>query len=552
MMNTSRYNQITEILLEWGRLFLQQDSDNDDYLDELEAVFLRTEELPNTGIKEDIDQIVSGMKEAADTLQHADIIGATPDDEEWYNVTDAFNILDAGVYMMEAADGLIRQKDEQLAEQFLSRIETVYKDVSESIFSAGFSPLRLATYNEWRKDSLADKAEDQHYLFPWHDQMNDEPSGILTVLADHVHRIDKTDLLPEELTGQLRLYVAELQRDPVLRRHVLEENVITRAIKSELAAHWSVRLRHAARIEGYKRLLPEDVEVRGIENISRAVFNEKNLSPAERFAMAVAGACFAPGMVEKERTDILLECEEILAAADYTAKDQTAESSCIEGLQLMAKGEISDSDAAVRVLDLWFSRLEKAGSAYGDKEKSMTALIREFLVPVESETPQVTGESSLHQAMMLLAALLSYRAVWAKGHMRDEGEKSFELEGFRMIQARRKDGHVVLMEKEALENDSDREEFMAVYAVHERDVLYQAIVVQDEKGIWRKTDLVPEIEKERFTLTEAPGDFFLWVMNTRSKRQKESLEILLENLNSGEALDRKIKKTAVVRAVQVS
>ena len=552
-MKTPEYNQTTEILLEWGRLFLQKNSDTDteDALKEIETVFLRTDDLSATGVSEDIDQIASGMKEAVDTLQDSDIIGATPDDEYWYNATDAFELLDAGVYLMEAAEWLIRRKNEQLADRILSRVETIYKDVTDTLFSAGFSPLRLATYNEWRRDAIADIPEDRHFLFPWYDQMNDEPSGILTVLADHVHHLDKSELLPEELTRQLRLYMAEIQRDQVLRRHICEENVIARAIRSELDTHWSIRLRHAARMEGYKHLLPEDIEMRGIENVSRAVFNEKKLSPAERFAIAVAGACFAPGMVEKERTDILLECEEILAAGDYKTKGQPAESNCIEGLLLMAKGEISGSDAAVRVLDLWFSRLEMAGSAYGVKEKTMTALIREFLVPMESETPQVTGESFAHQVMMWLAEWFFPRAVWAKGYMRDEGENSFELEGFRLIQARRKDDRVVLMEKEALENDSDREEFMAVYAVHERDDLYQAIVVQDEKGIWRKTDLVPEIGKEQFTLTEAPGDFFIWVMNTRKKRQKESLEILLENLNSGEAPDRKIKKTAVVRAVQV-
>jgi hypothetical protein len=320
------------------------------------------------------------MRAAAETLRSAGIIGVTPDDEEWYDATDAFSALDEGVYMTVALDRFVRQIDAKLADALLDHLDPAYDEAADVFFNENFSALRLATFNAWRRATLDSIDPDKRYLFPWHDLLNKEPEHILSLLADHFHHLGEPDALPEELSRYIELYLSEILKDPVLATHLREENETAIIIENTLKTHWSFVLRSAARQEGYKRLLPEEVTAIGIGKVTRAVLNQKNLSPADQFALTVSAACLAPGMTEEERMDILLDCEEKLNTPEFSAQSATNAGQCIEKLRLLAAGQISANEAARGVLDLWFHHLEQAGSEYGRADATVGELVQGLMI----------------------------------------------------------------------------------------------------------------------------------------------------------------------------
>ena len=304
-MMPKEFNYTTGILVEWGRMSIQN-ADTSGHLAELEESILQSDSL-KSDLRSDLDLILEGMKQAVILLGQEDIIGMTRDEDEWSDASDAFDMLDMLVYLLQGVEFIFNKHKTRIAEDILVKLETAYESASELFFSPDFSALRLVTFNERRRESLAAVRPEFHYLFPWQLLQNDEESSILSIIAEHFHELNVSEKLPEAIVQNLIFYIGEIQRDITLSRFLQDENRIAKMVKETLTVHWSFRLWRATQLEGNKRLLPKNVEQRGIGQVSRSVLKQRGLSPQDRFALAVTAACYAPGIEDADRVNLLFQ-----------------------------------------------------------------------------------------------------------------------------------------------------------------------------------------------------------------------------------------------------
>ncbi len=421
-MMPTEFNYTTGILMEWGRMAVQ-DADALEYLAELEESILQSDSL-DKDIRADLDLILEGVKQAVSLLGQEDLIGMTRDEDEWSDAADAFDILDTLVYLLQGVEHIFHKHKNSIAEDILTKLETAYDDASEMFFSPDFSTLRLATFNERRRDSLAGVRPEFHYLFPWHLLQNDEECSILSTLAEHYHELNVPEKLSEAVTQNLIFYIGEIQKDRTLSRFLLEENRIAVMVKETLATHWAFRLWRAAQSEGYKRLLPKDVELRGIGSVSRAVLKQLGLSAQDRFVLAVTAACYAPGIEDIERMSLLFQCEEKLKT-DWQQYDAgTASGKLIEKLHLLEAGRTGAHEVAVSSLDFWFQKLEFTATVSVKLEEPMISLAGALLSPevaFEHVAGKIVAPSQVSKVMDLVDKLKS----WGESLVMDLGMMVF-------------------------------------------------------------------------------------------------------------------------------
>jgi hypothetical protein len=384
-MMPSEFNYTTGMLIELGRMAVQ-DTDVLDYLAELSESVLQSDSLDND-LRADLDMILQEVKQAMKLLDQVGIIGLTSDEDEWNDVSDAFDTLDLLVYLIEGIEYIINQNNVRITEDIHNRLETAYGEASEMFFSPDYSTLRLATFNERRQDSLAGILPEYHYLFPWQLLQNDEKCSILSTLAEYSHELHASEKLPEAIVQNLIFYLGEIQKDKILSRFLQEEKQISMMVKETLTNHWAFRLWRAAQSEGCNRLLPKEVEQKGIGLVSRAVLKQHGLSEQDRLALAVSAACYAPGIEDSERMALLFQCEEKLKTEWRKYDAKTASGRLIEKLLFLETGRASASDVAVSAIEIWFQQLNSMVPVSVRSEEAMSSLAGAILAPVVAFAP---------------------------------------------------------------------------------------------------------------------------------------------------------------------
>ena len=356
-MIPTEYKYTTEMLLEWGQLAIQE-TDADENLAEVEEAVLQSDTLASD-IRTDLPSIFAGAADAFRILNQEEMIGVTQDEDAWIDGADAFDMLDDLVYLLVGVKHLIWKHDPGLANEILNQLEPAYESVSEKFISSDFSSLRLATFNENRRNFLTGIHPEFHYLFPWHALQNEESTSILTTLAEHYNNLSHPDKLPSEISRNLFFYIAEIQSDKILSRHLRKENYVLLKLQEMLKAHWAFPLWRSCKSEGYKRLLPEEVEKQGVISVSSKLLKQHGLQQSQdQFVLDVSAAFYAPNIEDSERIKRLLQYEKELKANWQQYHVETESGKLIEKLHLLAEGKIDVQSVSTCFLDYWFHQLE--------------------------------------------------------------------------------------------------------------------------------------------------------------------------------------------------
>ncbi|MDM8551711.1 type III-E CRISPR-associated protein Csx30 [Desulfobacterales bacterium HSG2] len=555
-MDINSYNILTDMLLEWGQVFLQEDA-FPEFLSELEHEVLALEDSLYPSLKEDAARIMEGADTAGNILRLPAVIGVTPDDEEWYEVKSAFGMLDHVVCMAEAVDRMVRKKDPRLADTLVAELDERLSRATEFFYEDSFSCLRITPFNELRRNMSESVAEKHRYLFPWYNLLSREDSGILNHLTTHYHRMGNgsSGKLPEDIRERLAFYLHEIQGDSELENYLRMENALSLSLKKTFEKHWAFRLRHAARSEGYKRLLPEAVENIGIENVSRAIFSQKVVTPTERLVLGISGACFAPTIDEDRRVRILLDTEVMLKNLTIDAAADDAAVYCAKDLKKLDEKPIDAIPAAVSLLDFWFEQLEKAGTEYGDVQKDMAVLVEEMLSgQVETEVFSDDERETERDAFLTVVALVCWENIkWWKrrpSNMKGKGtkEKLMKFPGLILVSGRREENVVILLE----DSDDNPPDLKKAIRNIKRNKLYCRILAQEPDGKWvRSHKELSKITKSPVKIEDPVHDRFILLVDWVKTELDYSTKFLLDALNNAGKEGQKVSPKTLVIVIEI-
>jgi len=538
MSDDISYNIGTDILLEWGQVFLQPEA-FPEFLSDIEEEALSLGESLDTHLKQGTARIAAEAASARDILGASDIIGLTPDDEKWYEAEAAFSSLDLMIYMTEAMARMVRKENALLADTLLAELDEQMCLTADFLHGDAFSPLRLISFNEMRKNMLEGIGEDHRYLFPWYELLSEEDSGLLELLITHYHELNRAGELPELLRGNLPFYLAELGRDRELEKYLRTENAISLSLEKTFRRHWAFGLRNAARSAGHRRLLPEEVETLGIERISRGILAQKPQVPQDGLVLAVTGACFAPEIEEDRRIRLLLDME---SRVKELPSDENA-TGCADQLKKLDQGEISAADAAELLLGFWFGQMETL--RVSDEQKDMAELIGELLVQEsggdgdEEKTPP-SAEDVLK--MIIGAAICRQRIRWplsfSMGETDDE-ERTVTLPGVIRVSGKQ-EADVICLDIASVSVPPEMEQIS-----HEiltkllerlnsgRETFYYQVLLNDPEGRWSTfPDKPEEIYDLKIPVPDiVPDEGFIFLSDTKGNELEKSAEAMMKSLN---------------------
>jgi len=366
MMNQPySFSLITDLLLEWGKTALQEEK-LPDYLAVIEKEIESEGELSKDSFDADISAIAEHSIAARNVIRDISIIGLTQDDWEWNDVLSSFDAFDMVVYMMAGVDGILRNKDNILAESLFNDLESQLEETLDLMFSDTFSSLRLVPFNVHRKIRLMWIEEPSRYLFPWYELSCHESPAATDELVSFYHYIVKDELpehAPEYISENLYFYMHEIMRDKELNNYIHNENKLFIALGKTIEKHWALRLWSSAKKAGAKRLLPEKVESLGLSKVSATIFRKKRLSHSDQLVMEITRACYAPDIKEDKRLEIILKCEDRLKLLDDSDVVGTgAAHKCITDIIGLGKGELGADEAAESLLNFWIDRIEQVAS----------------------------------------------------------------------------------------------------------------------------------------------------------------------------------------------
>ncbi|MEE4357732.1 MAG: type III-E CRISPR-associated protein Csx30 [Desulfococcaceae bacterium] len=548
-MNTIIYNTVTDIFLEWGRICLQKES-FPDFLSHLEK------NLPEnrTALKKDLEKGIAELSEdldsACELLMDTAIINAGQEDEIWYEAEVAFTTFDRAVWLMEAIEHIIRKDDRTVAEDLLSMLGAKLKQTSAFLYEPDFSSLRFCSFNGMRQGNIETCREDRSFLFPWHHLFSDADSDLLTILAEHWHEPEN---LPEVAKKNLPLWLSEIRRDPGLKAWIEKENAVCRALEKTLAEHWSFRFLQAAQMEGYSHILPESVEALGYENVTHAVLSQSSLTPGMRFLIAVAGACYAPGIEEERRLDLLLECETRLA--DISEEKDKTVSQCIRELKKLAAGTSGAKVPASAVCSFWMQQMESTGT-YCEEQKSLDELILGMLREEEKESDISLVADAEKEEYILLVGLMAIRILLSRsrsmGKPGDRSSENIELPGASRIRGFRKDNVTVLLEDKE-DNPEDLKKLFSLFVSNKPKRMYSKVLTKDCQSKWIVLEQKPsKVAADGCIILEnTDHDCYIWILDISPKKLDKHAEIIKNRLNEPECQTGKIGAETIAVWVDV-
>ncbi|MBF0120740.1 MAG: hypothetical protein HQK79_18075 [Desulfobacterales bacterium] len=542
-MNTNDKNTIIDIVIQWGKIFMQKEK-FPNYLSSLEDDFLSSiDDNLESEIKSGTSFIIQSSHDATYALSQPEILGVTPDDEEYYKIEDAFLKLDNLVYLYEGLDTLLKKQNENLIRDISVFLDDTLTKINEFFYESGFSALRLATLNESRKNIIEGIDESYSYLFPWYHLLNKEDSGILNILAVHYHEFAKKrndiNKLPEILKDNLYFYLSEISSDQILKKYLEEHNTIFLSINQALTKHWAFRLWEASKSEGYKRLLSEDIEIRGIENISRAVLSDIPETNSERIVLATAGSCFAPDISEDLRVKTLLKIEDKIKYLSLEGNDDLI-SNGIKKLTNFASNKISANEAASALCDFWFTQLERAGTQYNE-EKDMIMLIEDILEErKEKDRKEKTPVDTYNRTIFFLLAIIinKYSKLRIIPTMSDEEiiEETFEFPTHIKGTGYKKENSVILLDN-SIQNKSDDFERFIQFWNNKKDLkLYYNVISMSKDKQWIILKGTCKTYKPSIEIPCDDSDIFFLILNSSKKDLNKTTEKLLAALNKSEKL----------------
>lgn len=543
MSDDTSYNIGTDILLEWGQVFLQPET-FPEFLSEIEEEALSLDASLETYLEEGTARIAGEAASAREILEAPDIIGLTPDDEKWYEAEAAFYALDLTVYLSEALAHTVRKKNVLLADTLLAELDKQTDLTADFLHDDAFSPLRLIPFNEIRKNMLESIGEKHRYLFPWYELMSEEDPGILELLIAHYHNLGSAAKLPESLRGNPSFYLAELSRDAELGGYVRTENAISFSLDRTFSQHWAFRLWNAARSAGYGRLLPEKAEIMGIESVSRAIFERKPRSESEKIIRDITGACFAPEIEEDRRIQMLIDSQDKVRELKSEKKDALS-FQCAEQLKALDAGEINADIAAESLLDFWFDRMEAAV-----KDLSVAELKDKV-----SSSIKETASSVKEQVTDIIESLCNPFVEWklAPGFMKDAREPEEEpkkIKGFVKTCGYREDDMVILLD----ESDENSPEIKTVIQnIKGSKRLYSQVLVELSESAWRVYEEVPDIKTFPVKIEDADHERFLLILDSQGKRMlKKSVEAMMNAIFRKLDPSKKISSKTIVILIEIT
>lgn len=352
----------TNALLEWGRLFLQGREHNQERLEHLAQAALSAPGLAEA-LRHDLSAVLDDARHALTVLGSADILDLTEDDAAWAEALDAFTRLDRLAFLMEAVDRVLGKSDRQLADELLQALSDVYEQTSDFFFSPSFSALRLTVFQNQRRAALETIAPEFHYLFPWHDQHHYVAPDALHLLADHWHRLDQPELLPEEHRTDLLFFQAEMQQDTILQHHVAEQNRIARQLSATFAAHWSLRLWRAVQTLSLDPIPAHGLTDNELTRRTLTILRHPSPTPLDRLALAIATACFARGIPDADRADLLAQCEAQLDKLPVSDRPDSDAASLITALNRFKNAAVTPGEVATAALDYWNRQIQNVQPA---------------------------------------------------------------------------------------------------------------------------------------------------------------------------------------------
>nr|8EEY_E Chain E, Csx30 [Desulfonema ishimotonii] len=553
-MNTTTYNTTTDALLEWGKVYFQKE-DFSEFLDNLEAYISDAGDSLKDELESGVEKLVLGIKSAEAVIFGEAVIGTTPENEAWYDAEESFLTLDCAVWLSQALDRVVRRQDASLADSLIARLDEAINRVAEKLYADNLSPLRFSSLNEIRRSALEATDEKYHYLFPWHGAACDVDENILLILTEEYHLIgaDKAGAnLSEELRGDLPFIFAELERDEVLRAYVEKENALSLALENTMREHWAFGLLEAARDEGYNHPYPADVGMR-IHQVARAVFSQTNLSPAERLAVAIAGACFTPEISEDRRLEILLDCEERVCEIEAPTGDDTSVR-VIKDLKALADHRVRHEIPAESLVSLWFEQIEAAGTDF-DTKTPMDELVLRMLsdnvitlsvdrkAASQTETDDVKpqkGKIIPFPVPDIANDEVEYQKAVGGGSANDSKVK---FPGLLEIQGCRDGDKAILLE----DTDDAAANHRKLFSILKAGKLNSAFFIQSDDGEWVESESKPTMEDNRIILHDSHHSSFVWILDTGSMQLRQSVKCVKDALNKKTGSAKKLKpKTMIV------
>jgi hypothetical protein len=394
----------TNALLEWGRLFLQGREQSQERLEDLAQAALAAPGLAEA-LRHDLDSLIEDARHALTVLGSADILDLTEDDAAWAEALDAFTCLDRLVLLMEAVDRVLGESDRHLADELLKALSNVYEQASDFFFSPSFSALRLTVFQDQRRAALETIAPEYHYLFPWHDQHHDVAPDALHLLADHWHHLDQPELLPEEHRTDLLFFQTVIQQDTLLLHHIAEQNRIARHLSATFAAHWPLRLWRAVQTLGLDPIPAHGLTDNELTRRTLTILRHPSTTPPERLALVVAAACFAPGIPDADRADLLAQCEDQLAKLPVSDRPDSDAASLITALNRFKNAAVTPAEVAATALDYWNHQIQNVHPApeytpEPSQELTRNAIrkaIQDLIIPVPAQASQQPTTPPVHQ-----------------------------------------------------------------------------------------------------------------------------------------------------------
>lgn len=360
-MIASPLHPSTEALLEWGKSVLMAEDQEQGRRDDLAAQAFAGDLAED--LCEDVARISRDATKALAVLSHPEILDLTEDDAIWDEALEALACLDRVVHLQEAVDGLVRTRNAKLADECLETLRLAYSMASSHFFIHDVSALRLIPLQYLRRQALAALRPDVHYLFPWYNLHNDLEPDILSLLAEHYGHLTEPGRLPVPLQDNLPFFLNEIQTDTVLARYLAKQHAVATSLSNTLQGHWALRLWRAAATLAETAVLSKPIKGHDIASLAQFLLTQATqtmTSAPERLALAVATACFAPGLEDADRCQLLLECEQHNAClADIPAPKSQPEQ-LVHALNQLKTGKIPAHAAAQVALDFWYSALQSA------------------------------------------------------------------------------------------------------------------------------------------------------------------------------------------------
>jgi len=364
-MNEVTYSNLIDILISWGKVHMTQ-PEFTKILEEYEDAFkylLETEEEILQQINEGKNELYQQLERSKNLLQNIGIVNATPYDQLFRQVADAFETLDHLVFLNHALHRLAMRNYGQRCKgvklfELTNETDKKIDELSNWFYGdSNISALRFTPFNSIRQKRYNFIQQAYRFLFPWYGLFVEESDGILEVFQENFHIVsaaierDNTKQFTKTFGENANIYLFELKSDSELYKIIKENYQMEQAVYKAIQRSPALQLFRISELIRLEYYLPNEFWEYPLINILKE-YTGKMYTLTERvgwaFLMAFLGPC-----PPAKTIDILSWVDENLKEIKL---NECSEEKIIPVLNVLLEwkeGKISDIEMEQKIFNYW-------------------------------------------------------------------------------------------------------------------------------------------------------------------------------------------------------